>query len=107
MTYDHGNRCENLSLSVQALGMTTTLSTTTELRYSALRKRGQQNFVVFLVSLTTTNKVESHRPVTTSFGRYKYTVFKRFLKLFTFFYLHKSRYPSFFLLTRDVDLKFE
>ena len=102
MTYDHGNRCENLSLSVQALGMTTT-----ELRYSALRKRGQQNFVVLLVSLTTTNKVESRRPVTTSFGRYKYTVFKRFLKFFTFFYLHKSRYPSFFLLTSDVDLKFE
>ena len=68
------------------------------MRYIALRKRGQQ---------ISPNKEESRRPAIYKLRRVYIHCFKRFLKFFVLFYLRKSRYRSFFLLTSDVDWKFD
>ena len=85
---------------------TTTLSTTTGSEIPCTAQARLANFVV-VVSSTTPNTVESRRPVIHKLRQIYLPVFKRFFKGFVFFYPRKSRYPFFFLLTSDVDWKFD
>ena len=95
----------NMHELVETVGsLNSTTTTGSELQCTAQAR--QVNFVV-VVSSTTPNKVESRRPATHELREVLIHCFKRFLKSVALYYSRKSRCRSFFLLTSDVDWKFD
>ena len=88
------------------IGNLRTLSTTTGSELQCTAEARPVNFVV-VVSSTTPNKVESRRPAIHKVRQVQIHCFRRFLKSFAFSYPRISRNRSFFLLTSDVDWKFD